>query len=78
MGTLALIVAVAVVAAAGGYLAGRRRRPARRVFVAGFLCGSVTGVALRHRRVRQTFRRVLSGSRQRGRGRAQQVRLGVR
>ena len=51
MWTLALIVAVAV--AAGGYTAGRRSRTrTRRVFVVGFLCGSVVGAPMRRRLMR--------------------------
>lgn len=53
MWTLALIVVVAVVAAAGGYTAGRRSRTrTRRVFVVGFLCGSVVGAPMRRRLMR--------------------------
>jgi hypothetical protein len=63
MGTLALVIGVAVVAAICGYLIGRpSRRRSRRVFVAGFLCGSVAGSVLRGRRRRlaqQAMRRVL-------------------
>lgn len=61
MGTLALVAVVAVVAAAGGYAVGARSpRRGRRVFVAGFLCGSLTTVLMRHRRVRRSaLRRVV-------------------
>ncbi|MGN7780190.1 hypothetical protein ACTJJE_11805 [Mycolicibacterium sp. 22603] len=53
MWTLALIVVVAVAAAAGGYAAGRRSRTrTRRVFVVGFLCGSVVGAPVGRRLMR--------------------------
>ena len=58
MWTLALIVVVAVVAAAGGYTAGRRSRTrTRRVFVVGFLCGSVVGAPMRRRLMRLALTR---------------------
>ncbi|CAM3446956.1 hypothetical protein MYFR107205_10995 [Mycolicibacterium frederiksbergense] len=63
MATFALVVGVALVAAIGGYLVGRPSpRRSRRVFIAGFLCGSVAGSVLRGRRRRlahQAMRRVL-------------------
>ncbi|MGU3650275.1 hypothetical protein [Mycolicibacterium sp. A43C] len=53
MWTLALIMVVAVAAAAGGYTVGRRSRTrTRRVFLVGFLCGSVAGAPLRRRLMR--------------------------
>ncbi|MGW0157763.1 hypothetical protein ACWDUN_00425 [Mycobacterium sp. NPDC003323] len=53
MGTLVLIVGVAMVAAVCGYVFGRRsQRRTRRVFVVGFLCGSVAGPVLRRRLMR--------------------------
>ncbi|SDF03758.1 hypothetical protein SAMN04488581_5241 [Mycolicibacterium neoaurum] len=58
MWTLALIVAVAVAAAVGGYTVGRRSRTrTRRVFVVGFLCGSVVGAPMRRRLMRLVLTR---------------------
>ncbi|MDZ7884700.1 MAG: hypothetical protein U5N53_18245 [Mycobacterium sp.] len=86
MATFALVLGVAVVAAIGGYLVGRpSRRRSRRVFIAGFLCGSVAGSVLRGRRRRlaqQAMRRVLprtfSDPRRHGRSRPQKIGLAVR
>lgn len=64
MGTLALVIGVAVIAALGGYLVGRRPRRARRVFIAGFVCGSAAGSILQGRRRRlanHALRRVVGG-----------------
>ena len=51
---IALLVAVAIVAAASGFLGSvvvrRRKRRARGVFVLGFLCGMTAGPLLRMRR----------------------------
>jgi uncharacterized membrane protein YfcA len=84
--TFALVVGVAIVAAIGGYLVGRpSQRRSRRVFIAGFLCGSVAATMLRGRRRRlahQAMRRVLpqafSDPRRRSRSRTQKVGLAVR
>ena len=64
MGTLALVIGVAVIAALGGYLVGRRPRRARRVFIAGFVCGSAAGSILQGRRRRlanHALRRIVGG-----------------
>lgn len=84
---IALFIGVAIIAGACGYAGSivGRRNP-RRVFVLGFLCGSVTGSVLRGRRRRlanRTLRRVLPGSRgsdprRRSRPRPQKVRVAVR
>jgi uncharacterized membrane protein YfcA len=83
MATVALVVGVAVVAAIGGYLVGRTNpRRARQVFLAGFLCGSVTGSAVRRRLAQRAFRRVLprsfSDPRRRSRSRPQKIGFAVR
>lgn len=53
MGTLALIVLVAAAAAVGGYAVGRRSQTrTRRIFLVGFLCGSVAGGPVRRRLMR--------------------------
>ncbi|CDQ45949.1 hypothetical protein [Mycolicibacterium neoaurum] len=53
MWTLALIVVVAVAAATGGYTVGRRSQTrTRRVFLVGFVCGSVAGAPIRRRLMR--------------------------
>ncbi|MCF6389071.1 hypothetical protein L2K20_19010 [Mycobacterium sp. MBM] len=86
MGTLALVIVVAAVAAWCGYRVGRPTpRPARRLFIAGFLCGTLAGTVLRgrHRRLAQrAMRRMLppsfSAARRRGRSRTQKVGLAVR
>ncbi|AHC27897.1 MULTISPECIES: hypothetical protein [Mycobacteriaceae] len=53
MWTLALIVVVAAAAAAGGYAVGRRSQTrTRRVFLVGFLFGSVAGAPVRRRLMR--------------------------
>ncbi|TQK31276.1 hypothetical protein [Arthrobacter sp. SLBN-53] len=53
MWTLALIMVVAVAAAAGGYTVGRRSQTrTRRVFLVGFLCGSMAGAPVRRRLMR--------------------------
>lgn len=83
MATFVLVVGVAIVAAIGGYLVGRPNpRRARQVFIAGFLCGSVTGSAVRRRLTQRAFRRVLprafSDPRRRSRSRPQKVGLAVR
>lgn len=83
---LAVVLVVAVAAAIGGYRLGRPNpRRDRRVFIAGFLCGSVAGTVLRgrHRRLAQrALRRVLpqtfSDARRRGRSRPQKVGFAVR
>ncbi|MDO3401858.1 hypothetical protein QWI29_17590 [Mycolicibacterium neoaurum] len=57
MWTLALIVVVAVAAAAGGYAVGRRSQTrTRRVFLVGFLFGSVAGAPVRRRLMRRFLR----------------------
>lgn len=83
MATFALVVGVAIVAAIGGYLVGRTNpRRARQVFVAGFLCGSVTGSAVRRRLTQRAFRRALprscSDPRRRSRSRTQKIGFAVR
>lgn len=83
MATFALVVGVAVVAAICGYLVGRTNpRRARQVFLAGFLCGSVTGSAVRRRLAQRVFRRALprpfSDPRRRNGSRPQKIGFAVR
>lgn len=86
MGTLALVIGVAIAAAICGYRLGRPNpRHARRVFVAGFLCGSVAGTVLRgrrrrvaHRAVRRMLPQAFSDPRRRSRSRTQKIGFAVR
>jgi hypothetical protein len=63
---MSLLLAVAAIAAAGGYVASavarRNKRRTRAVFVLGFLAGSLTNALARERR-RGTYRSALGRSR---------------
>lgn len=63
MGTLALVIGVAVVAALGGYVLGRRsHRRSRKVFMAGVLCGTVAGAVIRRKLTVRVFRQIIGGA----------------
>jgi Na+/H+ antiporter NhaD/arsenite permease-like protein len=63
---MSLLLAVAALAAAGGYVASamarRNKRRTRTIFVLGFFCGSLTSAVLREKRS-GTYRSALSRTR---------------